>query len=142
MKSLRSWRFARIASLVAAATLFCLGSFLSWPATGAEVPTSLTTSGSLHVDQGSNGDGHPLNRSYVAVPAEEAEDDDKGPVNAGLLTTLLLLVFFGTALGWLLAFGWMCHRPEVSSLIGRCFFSIVRCHQRQPVAALLGVFRL
>jgi hypothetical protein len=143
MKSLRSWRFARIAALVAAAVLLCLGVLLSWPATRADIPDSLTTAGSPHVGQGANEDGGPpLNGSYLAVPAEEAQEGDKGPVNAAFLTTLLLVVFFGTALGWLLAFDWKCRRPDVSSLIGCCFSSIVCRQQRRPVAAFLGVFRL
>jgi hypothetical protein len=136
MKFLRSRRFARIASLVAAVTLLCLGAFLSWSATG--VPASLTTAGSPHVDQGANGYGHAIDGNYLAAFAEEASD--KLPANATLLTALLLVVFFGTA--WLLAFGWTHRRSQVPSLIGCCFPSIGRRHQRRPVAALLEVFRL
>jgi hypothetical protein len=55
------------------------------------------------MEQGTN--EYPLAGSYLAVPAEETENDDKGPINAGLLTALLLALFFGMAAGWLLANG-------------------------------------
>jgi hypothetical protein len=89
-----------------------------------------------------NGYGHATAGNFLAAFAEEPEAGDKLPRNATLLTTLLLVVFFGTVLGWLLVFGRTHHRCPVPSLI-RCYFlSIGRRHQRRPVAALLGVFRL
>lgn len=141
MKSLRSWRFACVVSLLAGVILLCLGTFLSWPTTGAEAHTSPTKADSPQVDQGANGYGHSLNGGYLAVPAEETEED-RGPANASLLTTLLLVVFFGTALSWLPALGWTRRTPEVFSLLRHCFPFLVRRHQRRHIAALLGVFRL
>jgi hypothetical protein len=142
MKCLRSWRFARIASLVAAVTLLCLGPFLSSPTTEAEVSASLTMMGSPHADQVSNGYGHAIDGNYLSAFAEEAEASDKLSVNATLLTTLLLTVFYGTALGWLLVSGRTRRRLEGFALMGRGSPSIGCRHQRRPVAALLGVFQL
>jgi hypothetical protein len=140
MKSLRSWRFARIASLVTAVSLLCSGTFLSLPTTGADVPASLVMAGSPHVVHGAN--GHTIDGPYLAALADDAEGSDEVPVHAALLTTLLLVVFFGTVLGWLLAFGQTRLGCQVPSLIGSCFHSIGRRHQRRPLGALLGIFRL
>jgi hypothetical protein len=58
------------------------------------------------VNQGTNGDWHSLDPIYLAVPAEEAEEVDKHPVDADLLTALLLLaVSFWATVVWLLTNG-------------------------------------
>jgi hypothetical protein len=44
--------------------------------------------------------------------AEEDKVSDELPKNAMLLTMLVLVYFFGPALGWLLASGWRDSRPE------------------------------
>ncbi len=143
MRSFRSWPVARVASLVAVVVLLCFGVFLSWPAgPKSEVSGAPTTTNSPHADKVANGYGRATAATYLAAFAEEPEAGDKLPRNATLLTTLLLVVFFGTALGWLLVFGRTHRRPPVPSLIKCCFLSIGRRHQRRPVAALLGVFRL
>ena len=136
MKLLDSWRFSSGAFLVAVAAFLCLlGALLSSSATAPAVPASLTTADSFQMDQGANGDEHPLNGSFVAVPGEEAENDDKGPVNAGLLTALLLAFFFGMAAGWPLANGGG-HQAWCSSRVApRVFVPL----QNSPS---LGVFRL
>src|SRR5918994_3444404 len=67
---------------------------------------------------------------------------DKLPKNAMLLRTLVLVYFFGPAMGWLLASGWRGSGPEDTSLFRCCFHSMVHLHQRRAVATLLGVFRL
>jgi hypothetical protein len=105
MRSFGSRRFARGASLVAAAFLLCLGAYLSWPAAGPGVPAAHTMAGMPHVDRETNRGGHPMDGSYLAVASEEADDFDKAPVNAGLLTTLLLAASFAATIGWLLANG-------------------------------------
>jgi hypothetical protein len=74
--------------------------------------------------------------------AEEDEGSDQLPKNAMLLRTLVLVLFSGPALGWLLASGWRGSRPEDTSLFRCCFHSMVHLHQRRAVATLLGVFRL
>jgi hypothetical protein len=127
--------FSSGASLVAVATLLCLlGAFLSSIPTGPEVPATLTMADSPHMEQGTS--GYPLAGRYLAVPAEETENDDKGPVNAGLLTALLLAFFFGMAAGLPLANGQGHQACCFSRVTLRLLFV---SHQGSPS---LGVFRL
>ena len=105
MKLSGSARYSRVALLVAAAVVLCLGAFLSWPATGPGVPTARTMVGSPQLHQGTSGDGQPTDWSYFAVPTEETENIAKGPVNADLLTALVLGALFLATVGWLLANG-------------------------------------
>jgi hypothetical protein len=115
MKVFDSWRFSNGASLVAVAAFLCLlGVLLHSSATGPEVPATLTMADSFQMGQGANGEEHPLNGSFLAVPGEEAENNEKGPVNAGLLTALLFAFYFGMAVGWPLANGGG-HQPLCSS---------------------------
>ena len=93
-----SWRFFRGLALVSvAALLLGAGVFLSWSATG---PWFATAAGS-HAAQGV--DGHPPSGSQLTVFGADVEEGDKGPVNAVLLTVLLLASFFGVTVGWQLA---------------------------------------
>jgi hypothetical protein len=93
---------ARGGSLVVA-FLVCLGVFfLPLPTTGSEVPSALAMANLSRLDLETNGNGHPLEGTYVAAPAEEAEGADKYPLNAELLTMLLLAFSFGVTVGWLL----------------------------------------
>jgi hypothetical protein len=141
MRLLSSWRFNRSASLLTTTVLICLGVFLlSWAASGSELSPVLTIVGVPHAEQVAN--GHPIDGQYPAMLAEEEEGSDQLPKNAMLLRTLVLVYFFGPALGWLLACGWTRGRPEETSLMRCCFHSMVRLHQRRAVATLLGVFRL
>ena len=87
--------------------------------------------------QGANGNVLPLNASYLAVPGEEAQDSARGPVNAGLLTALLLVCCFGAMIGWLLANGWGQEAFRSSGITGRPSF--MSTHKYRP---FLGVFRL
>ena len=91
MRLFKSWRLARTAPLLAIFILLCIWAFLSLLPTGLEVPAALTRAHSSHVNQVTNRDWHPLDGSYLAVPPEETEEVDKHPVNADLLTALLLL---------------------------------------------------
>jgi hypothetical protein len=85
------------------AFLMCLGVFLvPLRATGSEVPSALAMANLLRVDLETNGNSHPLDGIYLVTPAEEAEDADKYPLNAELLTMLLLTISFGATVGWLL----------------------------------------
>jgi phosphate/sulfate permease len=141
MRVFSSWRFAGSVSLLSTAVLLWLGTFLlSWPASGSEFSAVLTIVGVPHAEQGAN--GHPLDGKYPAMLAEEDEGSDQLPKNAMLLRTLVLVLFFGPALGWLLASCWRGSRPEDTSLMRCCFPSIIHLHQRRAVASLLGVFRL
>jgi hypothetical protein len=127
MKVFSSWQFASSASLLTTAVVLCLVPFLlSWPAGGSEQVAN----------------GHPIEGQDLAIFAQEGEVRDELPKNAMLLRTLVLLYFFGPALGWLLASGWRGSRPEDTSLSRCCFHCMVHLHQRRTVATLLGVFRL
>jgi hypothetical protein len=93
---------ARGVSLVVA-FLLCLGVFLlPLPATDSEVPSALAMANLPGLDLETNGNGHPLDGTYLAAPGEEAKDAEKYPLNAELLTMLLLVVSFGLSVGWLL----------------------------------------
>ena len=93
---------ARGVSLVVA-FLLCLSVFLlPLPATGSEVPSALAMANLSRLDLETNGNDHPLDVTYVVAPAEEAEGADKYPLNAELLTMLLLAFSFGVTVGWLL----------------------------------------
>ena len=87
--------------------------------------------------QGANGDELPFNGSYLAVPGEDAHDSARGPVNAGLLTALLLAYCFGAMIGWLLANDWGQQAFRSSEITGRPSFMTTR--KDRP---FLGVFRL
>jgi hypothetical protein len=54
------------------------------------------------VDLATNWNGHPLEETYLVAPAEEAEDGEKSPLKSELLTMLLLTLYFGLSVGWLL----------------------------------------
>jgi hypothetical protein len=93
---------ARFGSLVVA-FLLCLGVFLlPLPATGSEVPSALAKANLPRLDLETNGNAPPLDGAYLVAFGEEAEDADKHPLNADLLTMLLLTVSFGLSVGWLL----------------------------------------
>jgi len=93
---------ARGESLVVA-LLVCLGVFLlPLSATGSEVPSALAMGNLPGLDLETNGNGHPLDGTYLVAPGEEAEDGEKSPLNAELLTMLVLTLCFGLSVGWLL----------------------------------------
>jgi hypothetical protein len=133
----RSRYVARGGSLVVA-LLMCLGVILLPlpPTAGSEVPSALATANLPHLDQATNGDSHPLDGTYLLAPGEEAEDADKYPLNAKLLTMLLLTLCFGVSVGWLLRNaqrqGALCSLAVVGS-------SLATTCEDLP---LLGVFRL
>jgi hypothetical protein len=111
-----------------------------WAAVPKSEPSAaLTTAGAPPAEQGHR---PSIDGSYLAVSAEEGELDDKPPPNAALLTELVLVVSYGTVLGWLLAFARRRRSSEVHSLAGRRLHSLVWLPRRRAVAALLGVFRL
>jgi hypothetical protein len=93
---------ARFGSLVVA-FLLCLGVILlPLPATGSEVPSALAMANMPRLDLETNGNGYPLDGTYLVAPREETEDGEKYPLNAELLTMLLLTLCFGQSVGWLL----------------------------------------
>jgi hypothetical protein len=126
-----SWRFSVGASL-AAAVLLCAAAFLSW--TVSELPAIQTTADSPRIEHGAN--GHPLTGSYLATPAEEAGEGARDPVNADLLTALLLAFSFGMSVGWVLANGRGQEAFCSSGVARRSTFAV---GEDLP---FLGVFRL
>src|SRR5215212_8880895 len=93
---------ARGVSLVVA-FLLCLGVFLlPLPATGSEVPSALAVANLPGLDQETNGNGQLLDGTYLLALGGEAEDGEKSPLKAELLTMLLLTLCFGLSVGWLL----------------------------------------
>jgi hypothetical protein len=130
-------RLTHHASLVAAALLLCLAPLLFWSATGAEVPSTLAKADWSQMSKGANGDELPFNGSYLVVSDEETQDSGREPVNAGLLTALLLAFCFGAMIGWLLANDWGQEALRSSGITGRPSFMTTR--KDRP---FLGVFRL
>jgi hypothetical protein len=136
-----SWWFVRCAALVAT-VLLCLGifaSFFSLPVSRSEGPAALAMVDEAHVDQGANENSPLLDRAFVFALAEEAEEIDKNPVNADLLTMLMLAVssFFGLSIGWLLSSaqkqGAWCSLGVVGGVLGGT---------REDYLSFLEVFRL
>lgn len=132
------YRFRRVAcgvSLVVA-YLLCLGLFLlPFSASGAEVHSGLDMAKLPRVDQAFNGIGYPLDGPYLVGPVEEVEGAEKRPLNAGLLTMLLLTVSFGATVGWRL------RNPRgQEALCSLAVFppSVAACEDLAPLA----VFRL
>jgi hypothetical protein len=138
MKLFRSGRFARMAPFLPSVILLCVGAFLSVFPTGHDVPAALKKTHSSHVSQGMNLESHPLEGSYLAVPLNEAEDVDKHPVDADLLSALLLLaVSFGATFLWLLTNGRGHGACRSLGIDRRRWF--VSALEARP---FLGVFRL
>jgi hypothetical protein len=93
---------ARGVSLVVAFVV-CFGVFVPpLPASGSEVPSGLDMANLPRVDLETNGNGQLLDGTYLIAPGEEAEDGEKSPLKAELLTMLLLTLCFGLSVGWLL----------------------------------------
>jgi len=76
--------------------------FLPLPATDSEVPSALAMANSPRVHLETNGNGQLLDGTYLIAPGEEAEDGGKSPLKSELLTMLLLTLYFGLSVGWLL----------------------------------------
>jgi hypothetical protein len=134
-------RFPRGASVVVAILLLCLGvslTLLSLPARGSQDPSALGMANVLPVDQAVRVNAPPLEGIYY--PFVMAEEADEEPVNAGLLTMLLLAAsFFGASVvGWL--------RTNAQGQGALCFSSFgvgeVLGRAREEYLPFLGVFRL
>ena len=111
--------------------LLCFGAFLylNQLATGSEVSTGSTAGHpSYAAGKGAIGDRHTMDVSHLAMSMEEAETEDKHPVNASYLTALLV-ASFGTIFGL----------PLIEQ---RRLSSVIRGRLRGPTAPLLEVFRL
>jgi hypothetical protein len=125
--------------LLLAGVMFCwLGILLSLPASSApESPSAFVRADAAQeMDGGAN--APPLDASSPITIAEEVQQTERHPVNASLLTMLLLSLSFGTSVLWMLI-NESCRRAA-SGLWGvpdRQWLA-VGCEGR----SLLGVFRL
>ena len=84
--------------VLAGVMLCCLGVFLlSLPLSAPHVSSALAGANVEHVDRGANAPAPLPNGSYPLMPAEEAQETDSPPVNAYLLTMLMLACSFGAS---------------------------------------------
>jgi hypothetical protein len=83
--------------LLAGIMLCCLWVLLSFPVTAPAVPSALAGPNVGHVDRGAGASAPLLNGSYPLTPAEEVQQTDRHPVNAHLLTMLMLACSFGAS---------------------------------------------
>ena len=91
-------RFVLLHLLLAGIMLCYLGVFLrSMPLTASNVPSALAGANVGHVDRGANAPAPLPDGSYPLTPAEEAQETYMPPVNAHLLTMLLLACSFGAS---------------------------------------------
>ena len=134
-------RFPRGVSVVVAVLLLCLGFsliLLSLPTRGSQDPSALEMNNVLPVDQAVRVNSPPLEGIYY--PFVMAEEADEEPVNAGLLTMLLLAAAFlgASVVGWL--------RTNAQGQGALCFSSLgvgeVLGSAREEYLPFLGVFRL
>jgi hypothetical protein len=123
-------------SLVVAFLVYLGVFFLPLPATGSEVPSALAMANLSRVDQATNGNGQLLDGTYLVALGEEAEDGEKSPLKAELLTMLLLTLSFGLSVGWLLR---NAQRQGASSSLAVVHPSFATTREVLPS---LGVFRL
>ena len=78
--------------------LCCLGVFLlSLPLTAPHVSSALAGANVEHVDRGANAPAPLPDGSYPLMPAEEAQETDSPPLNASLLTMLMLACSLGAS---------------------------------------------
>jgi hypothetical protein len=123
-----------------AVLLLCLGFsiiLLSLPTRGSQDSSVLGMAKILPVDQVANVNASPLKGTYF--PFALAEEADEDPVNAGLLTMLLLAAsLFGASVGWL-----HTNAQRRGALCFSCFgVGEVLGRVREPYLPFLGVFRL
>jgi hypothetical protein len=130
-----------VSVVVAVLLLLCLVvclTLLSLPATGSQDPSALGMNNVLPLQRGTV-HGRPLEGTYY--PFAPAEEVDEAPVNAGLLTMLLLAASFlgASVVGWLLTSahgqGALCF--SCVGVVGEVMGSA-----REEYLPFLGVFRL
>ena len=84
--------------LAAGVMLCCLGISLSLPATTPHLASDFARVDAAQVDGGAN--APPPDGSYPITPVVEVQERDRHPVNASLLTMLLLTLSFGASVLW------------------------------------------
>ena len=87
--------------LLAGAMFSCLGILLSLPATISDVPGVPSAYAGAQVDGGANAPTPLPDGSYPLMPADEVQETGKHPVNASLLTMLVLTLSFGASVLWM-----------------------------------------
>jgi hypothetical protein len=125
--------------------LCCLGVLLSLPLSAPDVSDVPGVSSALaeanvgHVDRVANAPDPVPHGSYPLTPAVEFQEPDNGPVNAYLLTMLVLaLSSFGASVGWLLMTNARRRQPACCSVVDdRWWLATV-----PEGPSFLGVFRL
>ena len=127
---------ARFGSLVVGFLAYLGVFFLPLPATGSEVPSALAIANFSRVDQATNGNGQLLDGTYLVALGDEVEDGEKSPLKSELLTMLLLTLYFGLSVGWLLR---NAHRQGALCYSGAVGSSLASACEDLPS---LGVFRL
>ena len=134
----KACRFPRGGLGVVAVMVLCLGFsliLLSLPTRGSQDSSALGMANILPVDQVAN--APPLEGTYF--PFALAEEADEDPVNAGLLTMLLLAAsLFGASVGWL-----HTNAQRQGALCFSCLDvgEVLGC-AREDYLHFLGVFRL
>ena len=122
--------------LLAGVMLCWLGIFLSLPASAPELPSAFVRADAA---QEMDGGAHapPLDASYPITAVEEIQQTERHPVNASLLTALVLTFSFGANASWMATND---HRSAASCLWGvqDGRWSAVGCEG----PSFLGVFRL
>jgi hypothetical protein len=125
--------------VLAGVMLFCLGVFLiSLPLTAPHLSSALGGANVEHVERGANAPAPLPNGSYPLMPAEEAQQTDRPPVNAYLLTMLMLACFFGASVLRMLLTNAL-RQGAICSWIGGDRRWLTVAHE-DP--SFLGVFRL
>ena len=121
--------------LLAGVMLCCLGISLSLPATTPHLASDFARAGAAQMDGGANA---PLpDGSFPITPAEEVKEANRHPVNATLLTMLLLSLSFGASVS--------CMATNERGQAASCFWDVedrawLAVAHENP--SLLGVFRL
>ena len=87
--------------LLLAEGMLCLGILLSLPASATDLPSAYVgADAAREVDGGINA---PLSdASYPPTPAEELRETDRHPMDAPVLTMLVLCFSFGASVLWML----------------------------------------
>jgi hypothetical protein len=124
-------------ALLLAGVILCLGIFLSLPATSApESPSAFVRAEAAQVDGGANA---PLPHASSPITAvEEIQRTERHPVNASLLTMLLLSLLFGASVLWMLVNERRRRAASCSWGADDRRWLAVACEGR----SFLGVFRL
>ena len=126
--------------LSAGVMLCCFWVFLlSLPHSAPHLSSALAGAGVEHVDRGANAPAPLPNGSYPLTTAEEPQETDRLPVNAYLLTMIMLACSFGWSVLRMLLTNVPLRQGAICSWIGDDRPWLTVAHE-EP--SFLGVFRL